>query len=50
LPGSMMEMPGYFRISLTASDEMIRRALPGFAAARQKALAQLETVEKVTGD
>jgi aspartate aminotransferase len=37
LPGSMMEMPGYFRISLTASDEMIQRALPGFAAALEKA-------------
>jgi aspartate aminotransferase len=32
-PGSLMEMPGYFRISLTASDEMIERALPGFEAA-----------------
>ncbi len=33
LPGAVFEMPGYFRISLTASDEMIERALPGFAAA-----------------
>ena len=33
LPGTVVEMPGYFRISLTASDEMIARALPGFAAA-----------------
>ena len=32
-PGSLMEMPGYFRISLTASDEIIERALPGFKAA-----------------
>jgi aspartate aminotransferase len=33
-PGSLlMEIPGYFRISLTASDEMIERALPGFKAA-----------------
>jgi aspartate aminotransferase len=30
LPGSMAEMPGYFRISLTANDEMIERALPVF--------------------
>jgi aspartate aminotransferase len=37
LPGSMMEMPGYFRISLTANDDMIRRALPGFAVALEKA-------------
>jgi aspartate aminotransferase len=33
LPGSVFEMPGYFRISLTASDEMVERALPAFAAA-----------------
>lgn len=33
LPGSVVEMPGYFRISLTASDDMIERALPIFAAA-----------------
>ena len=26
-------MPGYFRLSLTASDDMVTRALPGFAAA-----------------
>lgn len=39
LPGSVAEMPGYFRISLTANDEMIERALPGFAAARQSVMA-----------
>jgi aspartate aminotransferase len=33
LPGAIAEIPGYFRISLTASDAMIERALPGFAAA-----------------
>jgi len=32
LPGSMFEMPGYFRISLTATTEMIERALPIFEA------------------
>lgn len=37
LPGTVVEMPGYFRISLTANDEMIARALPGFAAAIQEA-------------
>jgi aspartate aminotransferase len=30
LPGSLMNAPGYFRISLTASDEMVARALPVF--------------------
>jgi aspartate aminotransferase len=33
LPGSAAGLPGYFRLSLTASDAMIDRALPGFAAA-----------------
>jgi aspartate aminotransferase len=32
LPGSIMNAPGYFRISLTASDAMVERALPAFAA------------------
>jgi aspartate aminotransferase len=33
LPGTWTELPGYFRISLTANDEMVERSLPGFAAA-----------------
>jgi len=33
LPGSTFELPGFFRISLTANDEMIERALPLFAEA-----------------
>ncbi|MBW3651862.1 MAG: aminotransferase class I/II-fold pyridoxal phosphate-dependent enzyme [Actinobacteria bacterium] len=33
LPGHIVELPGYFRISLTASDEMVERSLPRFAAA-----------------
>lgn len=33
LPGSLFETPGYFRISLTASHDMIRRGLPFFGAA-----------------
>lgn len=32
LPGSAFEMPGWFRISLTANDEMITRSLPMFEA------------------
>ena len=31
LPGSIMDSPDYFRICLTASDEMVARALPVFA-------------------
>jgi len=34
LPGIAVEMPGYFRISLTATDAMIDRALPVFAEVR----------------
>lgn len=30
LPGTVCEIPGYFRISLTANDDMIERSLPGF--------------------
>lgn len=33
MPGEVLEMPGYFRISLTANDTMIERALEGFAVA-----------------
>jgi aspartate aminotransferase len=30
MPGSIMNQPDYFRISLTASDRMVERALPAF--------------------
>lgn len=33
LPGSVVEMPGWLRLSLTASDDMLERALPGFERA-----------------
>lgn len=33
LPGTIVELPGTFRLSLTANDEMIERSLSGFAAA-----------------
>jgi aspartate aminotransferase len=33
LPGGVVELPGWVRLSLTANDAMIERALPGFAAA-----------------
>jgi aspartate aminotransferase len=38
LPGSVVRMNGYFRASVTASDDMVERALPIFAAVRSKAL------------
>jgi len=31
LPGTMFELPGAFRISVTANDEMVERGIPGFA-------------------
>jgi aspartate aminotransferase len=34
LPGSLMGAPDYLRLSLTASDEMVERALPAFRALR----------------
>jgi aspartate aminotransferase len=37
LPGTIVEVPGWFRISLTASDEMVERGLPGFRAAFEEA-------------
>jgi aspartate aminotransferase len=33
LPGSIVEVPGWFRVSLTASDDMVEAAIPRFAAA-----------------
>jgi aspartate aminotransferase len=37
LPGSVVELPGFFRISVTASDDMIEQALPIFERARKDA-------------
>lgn len=39
LPGTVFETPGFFRICLTATDEMCERALPTFAAAIENAKA-----------
>lgn len=33
MPGALFETPGFFRLCLTATDEMCERALPGLAAA-----------------
>ena len=33
LPGTIVEVPGWFRISLTATDEMVQQGIPGFAVA-----------------
>ena len=37
LPGRIFELPGYFRISITANDDMIERSFPGFEKALKQA-------------
>ncbi len=39
LPGTIVEVPGWFRISLTASDEMVEDGIPRFAAAMDEVQA-----------
>jgi aspartate aminotransferase len=39
LPGTIVETPGWFRVSLTASDEMVEWGIDRFAAARAEAIA-----------
>ncbi|PNI10473.1 aminotransferase [Arthrobacter sp. AFG7.2] len=37
-PGVLFETPGFFRISLTANDDMIERSLPAFEAAMKESM------------
>jgi aspartate aminotransferase len=37
LPGTIFELPGYFRLSITANDDMIERSFPGFEKALEQA-------------
>lgn len=39
LPGVLFETPGFFRISLTANEDMIERSLPAFEAAAKESSA-----------
>ena len=39
LPGRVVELPGCFRISLTANENMIKGSPPGFAAVLRRALS-----------
>jgi len=39
LPGTVVEVPGWFRISLTASDKMVDDGIKGFRAAFNEARA-----------
>ena len=36
LPGHIVQMPGHLRVSVTANDEMIERALPLFSQVRYR--------------
>jgi aspartate aminotransferase len=49
LPGLTVDMPRYFRISLTATEDMIDRALPVFAAVRDSSLRQRRPEVTLTG-
>lgn len=44
LPGTVLEFPGFFRISLTASEEMIERSLAGFSTAFDRAKSEASPV------
>jgi len=39
LPGTVVQLPGWFRISLTASDEMVELSIPRFAEAHAEPVA-----------
>jgi aspartate aminotransferase len=41
LPGHVIELPGYFRISLTATDEIVEQSLPVFARVIEQARSGL---------
>jgi aspartate aminotransferase len=49
LPGSVVEMPGTFRLSLTASDNMIERAIPRFERAWEQAISQPDQMQVTKG-
>ena len=40
LPGQVVEVPGWFRISLTASDAMVEASVAAFDRARERAVAE----------
>jgi aspartate aminotransferase len=40
LPGAIVEVPGWFRLSLTASDEMVEQSVDAFRRARDRVLRE----------
>ncbi|WP_411374029.1 aminotransferase class I/II-fold pyridoxal phosphate-dependent enzyme [Arthrobacter sp. MPF02] len=47
-PGVLFETPGFFRISLTANEDMIERSLPAFDAAMKESRPQAELPQAAT--
>jgi aspartate aminotransferase len=43
MPGNVFELPGWFRISLTANDDMVDRALPAFETALRETATALHS-------
>jgi aspartate aminotransferase len=41
MPGNVFELPGWFRISLTANDDMVDRALPVFESVLREAVSEV---------
>jgi aspartate aminotransferase len=50
MPGAIFELPGYFRISLTATDQMLELALPILEWAQQAAQRQAVIAELAVND
>jgi len=48
LPGTVVEVPGWFRISLTANDEMVEDSLKGFERARTRAGSSVQAGEMLS--
>ena len=42
LPGTVVEVPGWFRVSLTANDAMVEASLAGFERARVRAAGRAD--------
>jgi aspartate aminotransferase len=47
MPGRLFHLPGWFRVSLTASDDMLERGLTGFASAWRAAQFATPSIRRV---
>lgn len=48
MPGSLLEIPGYFRMALTANDDMVENAMPIFESVLRSLPAQAEQPQEVS--